>query len=106
MSTEPKRHRFDELALAPLARRAWRRGVLGGERKWLAAGILVWLLRRIRRRKEDVVYSETLTKGHYLQISHLPPLPTRRARRKAKRRARRRTERTLPAQAPVLAQGE
>ncbi|MGH9129586.1 MAG: hypothetical protein ACRDY2_11645 [Acidimicrobiales bacterium] len=76
-----------ELALAPLARRAWQRGVLGGEGAWLAVGIAVAALRQIHRRAEDVVYTETLKRGQSLLIADTPPPPTRRARRKSRRRA-------------------
>lgn len=98
MSAKPKTksklaRRLDELVLAPLAARAWRRGALKGDRGWLVIGALVWLARRGRRREAEVVYSETLAKGQSLRISHQPPEPTRRARRKAKRRARRKAQR-------------
>lgn len=82
--------RLVEMGLAPLATRAWRQGVLGGQRRWLGVGLAVMVLRRARGRTEDVVYSETLAPGHYLVVTHEPPPPSRRARRRARRRAQRR----------------
>lgn len=80
--------RLVEAVLGPLSETAWRRGVLGGDRAWLGIGLGVMLLRRIRRREEDVVLTERLGKGQSLLISHGPPPPTRRARRRARRAAR------------------
>ncbi|MGH9070299.1 MAG: hypothetical protein ACRDX8_03790 [Acidimicrobiales bacterium] len=88
--------RLDTLALAPLATRAWRRGVLGGERHWLVVGAVLWVARRIRRREAEVVYSESLAKGQTLRITHQPAPPTRRAGRRAKRRELRTAERAEP----------
>lgn len=71
------------MVLAPLASRAWREGVLGGQRRWLVVGLAVMAVRRAKGRREDVVYSEPLAPGHYLVVTHEPPRASRRARRRA-----------------------
>ncbi len=80
--------RLIEVALVPLATRAWRKGLLGGDRKWMAVGVAVLALRRVRRREEQVVFTQALGRGQSLLISHGPPPPGRRARRRDRREQR------------------
>lgn len=54
-------------------RRAWRDGVVGGNRAWLAVGTValgVRLLRRLTRAEPELV-SESLRPGETLVIAHL-----------------------------------
>jgi hypothetical protein len=54
--------------------RAWRRGVLGGNRIWLVAGGLalgVRLVSKALRPEETVVFREVLGPGDKLVIDHL-----------------------------------
>ena len=79
-------------ALSPLAalrRNALYKGVLGGERKWMAIGAVVWaprLLKKVMGRTEKVVAREVLKPGQVMCIEAITP-PTRDERR-AIRRAR------------------
>ena len=58
--------------LAYLARNAWRRGVLGGNRAWVVAGAAAVLVRLVRRDgRAKVVYQEELHPGEAIVISHL-----------------------------------
>jgi hypothetical protein len=60
------------LSLAPLRRRAWDDGLLGGDRRWLAVGAVVWtitLLGRAWRREPEVVYRTVLKPGETLSVS-------------------------------------
>ena len=54
-------------------REGLRRGVLGGERTWLVLGgiaLLAQLAVRALHKKSEVVFSETLSPGQSLVISH------------------------------------
>ncbi|MGH9063332.1 MAG: hypothetical protein ACRDZQ_12945 [Acidimicrobiales bacterium] len=74
-----------ERLLGPLARRGLRRGLLGGDRAWIAVWVGVTLLRRLRRPGADLVYSERLHPGESVVVAHQPATPSRRARRRAAR---------------------
>jgi hypothetical protein len=53
--------------------RAWRRGVRGGSRAWMAAGaaaLVARVLLKAIERTEEVVYREELPAGHHLVIEH------------------------------------
>jgi len=77
------------LSISRLARRrGLYRGVLGGQRGWLAFGALFWggrALKRIVARQETYVTTERLAPGQTVILTAIAPL-TRRARR-AERRA-------------------
>ena len=71
-----------------LRRNAIYKGLLGGQRGWLAIGAVVWaprLMKRILGRTEQVVATERLEPGQVLRIEAIKR-PTR-----AEDRARRRT---------------
>lgn len=51
-----------------LTSRGLRRGLVGGNQAWLAAGAAAWLLRRMRRSDNDVVFSRKIPPGHSLVI--------------------------------------
>ncbi|HZD64886.1 MAG TPA: hypothetical protein VE152_02180 [Acidimicrobiales bacterium] len=75
--------------LGTLARRGLREGLVGGHRGWLAVWATITLLRRVRRRRPELVYQEQLTPGHALVIDHQRgPQPRGRARRRAGRKER------------------
>jgi hypothetical protein len=57
-------------------RKGWRRGVLGGSRPWLIAGILAFgvnLMQRLAAKEPQVVYREELAPGEAVLIRHLGP---------------------------------
>lgn len=73
-------------------RRGLSKGVLGGNRVWLAVGGLAWGLRALQwalRPDPRTVYRRALNEGQTLVISAMPPPPTRRQRRKQRKRDRR-----------------
>jgi hypothetical protein len=64
------------LSLERLVRTGLRRGLLGGERAWLVAGLGalgLQLVMRAVRKHPKVVYSERLAPGSSLVIEHRPP---------------------------------
>ena len=72
-----------------LRRNAIYKGLLGGQRGWLAIGAVVWaprLLKRALGRTEQVVATERLEPGQALRIEAIKR-PTR-AEDRARRRAR------------------
>ena len=72
-----------------LRRNAIYKGLLGGQRGWLAIGAVVWaprLMKRILGRTEQVVATERLEPGQVLRIEAIKR-PTR-AEDRARRRAR------------------
>ena len=72
-----------------LRRNAIYKGLLGGQRGWLAIGAVVWtprLLKRALGRTEQVVATERLEPGQVLRIEAIKR-PTR-AEDRARRRAR------------------
>jgi hypothetical protein len=81
--------------LSPVAyarRNGLYKGLLGGDRRWLAIGGALFLLRGARRtlgRTEQVVTVEKMEPGQWMSLRTIPA-PTRRER-KAARRAKRRT---------------
>lgn len=68
---------------------ATRRGLFGGSKFWLGVLGLGYLRRfagRISKKGEaPVVYSKPLESGHWAEIVHEKPRPTRRARRKGRK---------------------
>jgi hypothetical protein len=59
--------------LRSFTRLALGKGIFGGSRPWLIAGVAatgVRLFARMARRQPELVYSETLESGHSLVISH------------------------------------
>lgn len=59
--------------LAFLTRLAFRKGVLGGSRPWMALGGAALALRLVKKmavRQPEVVYCEELQPGQTLTISH------------------------------------
>ncbi|MCU4184652.1 hypothetical protein K6U06_09800 [Acidiferrimicrobium sp. IK] len=56
-------------------RAGWSRGVLDGNRAWIAVGgvaVLGHLLGRVSGAEPDVVFSEKLAPGESFRITHLP----------------------------------
>lgn len=75
--------------MAALRRNALTKGVLGGQRGWMAVGAVVWgvrLLRKMFGRSEEVVATEKLEAGQVLCLTAIAPAT--RAERRAARRAR------------------
>ncbi len=73
-----------------LRRRGLHDGLLGGNRRWLAVGVVVWSLRALelaRGRDQEVVYRGKLADGETMVIESLH-VPTRRQRRRAVRTER------------------
>jgi hypothetical protein len=67
------------------------RGVLGGSRGWLWVGGAAWTYNRLAHRKRassDLVYSEDVAPGQWVEVRVVPPPPTRRERRRAIERER------------------
>ena len=65
------------------------RGFLGGDRRWMAIGLLVWgpfLLRKAFGRNVEILSTEVLRPGQAVRIEAIRP-PSK-AERKAARRAR------------------
>lgn len=62
-----------------LLRQGWRRGVVGGSRAWTVAcglGVLAYLAGRAWHKEPEVVFSEKLTPGEIIRITHeAVPLP-------------------------------
>lgn len=59
--------------LAALTRLAFRRGLLGGSRPWMAVGgaaLGLRVLKKMAARQPEVVYCEELPPGQTLTISH------------------------------------
>lgn len=59
--------------LAFLLRNGFRKGVLGGSRRWLIVGgaaLGVRVLGKLARREPEVVYCEELSPGEALVIAH------------------------------------
>lgn len=59
--------------LAALTRLAFRKGLLGGSRPWMAVGgaaLALRLLKKMAARQPEVVYCEELQPGQTLTISH------------------------------------
>lgn len=70
-----------------LRRNALYKGLLGGNRGWLAVGALIWgrgIIKRTFGKQEQVLTVEKLTKGQGLRIDAIGP-PTRRQQRAARR---------------------
>jgi hypothetical protein len=69
--------------LSPIAlarRNAVYKGILGGERKWLAIGGVVWGTRFLKKavgRNEQVVALEKLESGQAVLLTTIPPLKRR-----------------------------
>lgn len=78
-------------ALSPFAalrRNSITKGFLGGSSGWMAVGFVVWggrLLRKVIGRNEEIVATEKLEPGQFLQLRTITP-PSR-AERKAARQA-------------------
>jgi len=75
--------------LAALRRNSVSKGLLGGQRGWMAVGAVVWgarLLRKALGRTEQVIFTEKLEPGKTLCLEAIPPVS--RADRRASRRAR------------------
>lgn len=59
--------------LSLLLRHGFRKGVLGGNRRWLVVGgaaLGVRVLGRLARREPEVVYCEELSPGEALVVAH------------------------------------
>lgn len=62
--------------LRSLARLAFRRGVLGGSRQWVAVWVLAALWTRARRKSDEppaVIHREVLEPGRSIRISLFDP---------------------------------
>lgn len=58
-----------------MRRRGWEEGVLGGDPKWLAAGVFagsIWLVQWAWRKEAEVVYRTRLQPGETLLIEAAP----------------------------------
>lgn len=67
--------RLAHAALRYGLRKGWSRGVLDGNRAWIAVGgvaVLGHLLGRITGSEPDVVFSEKLAPGESFRVTHLP----------------------------------
>lgn len=72
-----------------LRRGAIYKGLLGGQRNWLAVGGVLWGFRFIRKtfgKSETIVATEVLKPGQFASIQAIRP-DTRRDRRRARRTA-------------------
>lgn len=70
-----------QLSLQYLVRNGIRRGLLGGERRWLVLGASALALQtviKVVRKRPKVVFSEKLGVGESLVLEHQPPRPRRR----------------------------
>ncbi len=73
---------------AAMRRNALYKGLLGGQRGWMAVGAVVWGARFVRKafgRSEQVVATEVLRPGQVLRLEAIAPLS--RGERRAARRA-------------------
>lgn len=80
-----------QLSPAYLRRKAWEDGLLGGDRRWLAAGAVVWSLTlagRAWRREPEVVYRTVLKPGETITVSTRRP-PDKRATKQTPKRGKR-----------------
>ena len=71
-----------------MRRNALNKGLLGGQRGWMAVGAVVWGARFVRKafgRSEQVVATEVLRPGQVLRLEAIAPLS------RGERRAARRT---------------
>ena len=88
-----RRRRPSILSLSALARRnGIYKGLLGGDRRWLAIGGVFWGVRVMKRalaKTEEFVTIEKLQPGQWLSLQAIPT-PTRQER-KADRRASQKT---------------
>ena len=78
--------------LATARRHGIQRGLFGRSRFWLTIGVIAWLIKGLRWAWAPApvkVFSGTLDVGESIQITKLPPAPSRRARRRAARMKRR-----------------
>lgn len=67
--------RLARLAVRQGLRAGWTRGVVDGNRAWIAVGglaLLGHLAGRAAGRQVDVVFSEKLAPGESFRITHLP----------------------------------
>ena len=74
-----------------IRRNATYKGLLGGNKGWLAVGVVLWsksFLKKTFGKQEEILTTEKLKKGQFLRIDAVAP-PSRRQRRKAKRAHRR-----------------
>ena len=74
---------------ARLRHNAITKGLLGGNRGWMAIGVVVWgppLLRKAFGRNVEIVSTETLKPGQAVRIEAIRPLT--KGERRAARRAR------------------
>lgn len=72
---------------AVLRRSALYKGVLGGNRGWMAVGAVLWgprILRRLFGKQEEIVAVERLTAGQFVRLESIKP-PTRKERKAALR---------------------
>ncbi len=70
-----------------LRRNATYKGLLGGQKGWLAVGVVLWsksFLKKTFGKTEEIIATEKLTKGQFLRIDAVKP-PNRRQRKKTKR---------------------
>lgn len=70
-----------------LRRGALYKGLLGGNRGWLAIGVVLWgprMMKRVLGRSEEVLAIEKLKPGQFVRIEALRT-PTRRERKSAGR---------------------
>ena len=64
------------LWLAKLRERGLRDGFLGGNRAWMAVGLVTWTMRLVyiaSRHRPEVVYAARLKKGESITIVEHPP---------------------------------
>ena len=76
---------FSPIALA--RRSALYKGLLGGNRGWMAVGVVVWgprLLKKAMGRTEQVLATEKMVAGDTMTLYAIPP-PTRKERKAARR---------------------
>lgn len=59
-------------SITNLSRRGWEQGVIAGDRRWLAVGIVAWTLWVLRwawRKEPEVVYRTRLQPGESVLVS-------------------------------------
>jgi hypothetical protein len=74
-----------------LRRNATYKGLLGGQKGWLAVGVVLWsksFLKRTFGKSEEILTTEKLTKGQFLRIDAVQ-LPSRRQRKATQRTEKR-----------------